>query len=184
MEEDTVYISVDIEANGPCPTKHSILSIGAVALQEPFEVLGDFYVNLETGIGRNSDPETMLWWQKHPEAYEYTQQNRATPVEGLAQFASWLESYPKRVFVAYPTGYDFSYLYTYFHSYLGHCPFGYQALDMQSFAAGLLRLPYLEAGKRAWPDEWWANPKYAHRADADALEQGFAFLHMLAAAKV
>lgn len=43
-----IYVSVDIEADGPIPGPHSMLSIGAVAYNEAGDEVAHYSANLET----------------------------------------------------------------------------------------------------------------------------------------
>ena len=43
---DEIYVSTDVEADGPIPGPNSLLSLGSVALRADKTVLGEFSVNL------------------------------------------------------------------------------------------------------------------------------------------
>ena len=63
------YIVVDIEADGPIPGPHSLLSIGAVACTPEGDALGTWYANLKTLPGAAPHPETQRFWDQNPDAW-------------------------------------------------------------------------------------------------------------------
>ena len=65
-----IYVVTDCEFDGPVPGAHSMLSFGSVVLSETGETLGEFEGVLESLDGATTDPETMAFWKKHPEAWE------------------------------------------------------------------------------------------------------------------
>jgi hypothetical protein len=64
-----IYVSTDVEADGPIPGPNSMLSFGSAAYTAGKELLGTFSANLETLPGTAADPKTAEWWTKHPEAW-------------------------------------------------------------------------------------------------------------------
>ncbi len=67
LEDNQIYIIVDIELNGLVPGQHSIISIGAVASTVDQEV-DSFYKKLLSLDDLSTAPETMDWWKTQPEA--------------------------------------------------------------------------------------------------------------------
>jgi len=59
MINDEVYISTDIESDGPIPGPNSMLSLGSAAYLPDGKRVGTFSVNLETLPGAQGDPDTM-----------------------------------------------------------------------------------------------------------------------------
>ena len=57
-----IYVSTDIETDGPVAGKHSMLSIGSAAYLADKELLGTFSANLETLPASAPDPRTAAWW--------------------------------------------------------------------------------------------------------------------------
>ena len=64
------YISVDVEADGPVPGLHSMLSLGAAAYNAWGQRVGKFSANLETLPDATTDDRTMAWWKGQPEAWK------------------------------------------------------------------------------------------------------------------
>lgn len=181
-----IYVSVDIECDGPCPGMHSMLSIGAVALDAENgigteAIIGKFTANLDTLPGARPDPETMKWWSQNKAAYEKCRENTRKPEPVFKELATWLESLPgKPIFVGYPTGYDFTFVYWYMHHFAGRNPFARNALDIETYVMAILGVGYLEAGERKWPEHWFDRTlPHTHVALDDATEQGINFLRIM-----
>ncbi len=66
---DEIYISTDIEADGPIPGPYSMLSLGSAAFTADKQLLGTFSVNLETLPGATAHPEAAAWWATQPAAW-------------------------------------------------------------------------------------------------------------------
>jgi len=99
----------------------------------------------------------------------------------MTDYVAWLKKLPgKPVFVAYPAGFDFMFIYWYLIHFTGESPFSHSALDMKTFAMALLKTDYREATKRNMPKEWFDSLPHTHIALDDAIEQGALFCNMLA----
>lgn len=104
-----VYVSTDIESDGPIPGPNSMLSFASVAFTSGGEEIGEFTANLDLLPGAVPDPETMAWWEKQGTAYARTRENTEGPAEAMARYTRWLSRLPgKPVFVGYPAGFDFT----------------------------------------------------------------------------
>ncbi len=57
-----IYISTDIEADGPIPGQNSMLSFGSAAYTKEKNLISTFEVNLECLEGASVDPDTKKWW--------------------------------------------------------------------------------------------------------------------------
>ncbi len=98
----------------------------------------------------------------------------------MKNYVSWLKGLPARpVFVAYPAGFDFLFVYWYLMRFAGESPFSHSALDVKSFAMAMLKLDYRDSTKRAMPPLVDKLP-HTHVALDDAIEQGALFCNMLA----
>ena len=64
-----VYVSTDIETDGPIPGRNSMLSFASVAYDEDGREVASFSVNLETLPDATPDPRTMEWWRTQPDAW-------------------------------------------------------------------------------------------------------------------
>jgi hypothetical protein len=93
----------------------------------------------------------------------------------------WIEALDgKPVFVAYPAGFDFLFVYWYLMRFVGRSPFSHSALDMKTFAMALLRRDYRASTKQNMPRHWFDDLPHSHVALDDAIEQGALFCNMLA----
>jgi hypothetical protein len=182
MTDPSVYISVDVETDGPIPGPHSMLALGAAAFEANGTHIGSWSANLETLPDAAGAPDTMAWWSTQPEAWAACRKDLRTPGEAMPDFVAWVERFKgKPVFVAFPAGFDFLFAYWYMVRFAGRSPFSFSALDIKTYAAALLGIPYREATKRRFPRAWFGPAKHSHIAAEDALEQGQMFMRMLAA---
>ncbi|MBK9384016.1 MAG: 3'-5' exoribonuclease [Planctomycetes bacterium] len=181
MARSETYVSVDIEADGPVPGLHSLLSIGAAAYRASGRLLGTFAVNLEPLPGATAHPRTVAWWQEQPEAWAACREDLVAPELAMARFAAWVAELPGRaIFVGYPASFDFAFVSYYFERFGHGAPFGHAALCVQSFAMALGRSSFDRARRMCLPERWRSSRPHTHRALDDALEQGEIFLAMLA----
>ena len=175
-----LYISTDVETDGPIPGPHSMLSIGSAAYTADKVLVPAFSANLETLPGAKAHPKTEEWWATQPEAWEACRKDLESPEQAMKRYVSWLKALPGRpVFVAYPVGFDFTFVYWYLIKFAGENPFGHSALDMKSFAMALLKLDYRQSSKRSMPKRWFDDLPHTHVALDDAIEQGALFCNML-----
>ncbi|HMF14356.1 MAG TPA: hypothetical protein VKE94_18695 [Gemmataceae bacterium] len=176
-----IYVSTDVETDGPIPGPHSMLSFASAAYRADKVVLNTLTANLETLPGAKPHPVTMDWWNQRRDAFEATRQNLVDPAEAMRRYVFWLKGLPDRpVFVAYPAGFDFLFVYWYLIRYVGESPFSFSALDIKTYAMALLKCDYRDAVKRNMPKRWFDDLPHTHRALDDALEQGALFCNMLA----
>jgi DNA polymerase III alpha subunit (gram-positive type) len=175
-----IYVSTDIEADGPIPGPHSILSIGSAAYTEDSELLSVFSANLELLPNASAHPDTAKWWATQPIAWEACRKDLESPDQAMKRYVAWLETLPgKPVFVAYPAGYDFTFVYWYLMRFVGKSPFGFSAIDIKSFAMAVMRTKYRATTKRSMPKHWFEKLPHTHIAVDDAKEQGALFCNML-----
>src|SRR5262245_29684616 len=130
-----IYVSTDVEADGPIPGPHSMLSFGSAAYLADKTLVSTFAANLETLPGAVAHPETMAWWARHPEAWEASRREPRPPADAMADYVVWLDRLPaKPVFVGYPAAFDFLFVYGYLMRFAGRSPFSHSALDIKTMA--------------------------------------------------
>lgn len=179
-----IYVSTDVEADGPIPGPHSMLSFASAAYTADKQLLGTFSANLETLPGAQGHPMTMKWWKTEPDAWAACRQDLQDPEKALKAYVRWVDTLPgKPVFVAYPAGFDFTFMFWYMMRFAGRCPFSWSALDIKSLAFALTDLPYRKCIKPNLPAEWFDPLPHTHVALDDAIEQGALFCNMLAELK-
>jgi len=134
-----IYVSTDVETDGPIPGPNSMLSFASAAFLEDKTMVGTFSANLELLPGATGDPKTMKWWSENKEAWEASRKETRDPGDAMNDYLRWLKSLPGRpVFVAYPAGFDFMFVYWYLIRFAGESPFSFSALDVKSFAMAML----------------------------------------------
>ena len=81
-----IYVSTDIESDGPIPGPHSMLSFGSAAYTADKELIATFTANLEPLPGAQAHPNTMRWWSENPEAWEACQVNPKPPAQVMQAY--------------------------------------------------------------------------------------------------
>lgn len=183
---DDIYVSTDVETDGPIPGPNSMLSFGSAAFTlAPGGLLGrvdTFSANLDLLPGSTPDPSTKRdFWDKNPEAWAACRENPQPIGETMARYAEWLNSLPgKLVFVGYPATFDFSFIHWYLIRFTGSDPFGFSALDIKSYVAGYMGTDFRGTTKKNMPKRWFPKGRpHTHVALDDALEQGELFMNIL-----
>jgi DNA polymerase III alpha subunit (gram-positive type) len=177
-----IYVSTDIETDGPLPGPNSMLSLASAAYLENKTLTGTFTINLKPLPEASADPETMEWWNSQPSAWQATQVDQKEPLEAMQMYSDWVTSLPGTpVFVAYPAGFDFLFVYWYLIRFTGESPFSHSAIDIKTYAMAVLKSEYSQASKRSMPKHWFDPLQHKHVALDDAIEQGALFCNMLAA---
>ena len=180
MNKSEIYVSTDIEADGQIPGVNSMLSFGSAAYWPDKTLVSTFTANLETLPDAVTNPKTMDWWKRQPEAWKACRENLQPPEKAMWNYLVWLKDLPGiPVFVGYPAAYDFLFVYWYLMRFAGESPFSHSALDMKSFAMAVLRKDYRESTKRNMPKHWFDAFPHTHVALDDAIEQGALFCNML-----
>ena len=176
-----IFISTDVETDGPIPGIYSMLSFASAAYLANKQLIGTFSANLETLPGASTHPQTMAWWQTQPEAWQACRVDIQAPQIAMQNYLAWIRSLPGRpVFVAYPAAFDFLFVYWYLIRFTGESPFSHSALDIKTYAMAMLKKPYRESTKRNMPRRWFDALPHTHLALDDAIEQGALFCNMLA----
>jgi hypothetical protein len=177
-----IYVSTDVETDGPIPGPNSMLSFGSAAYTADKTLLATYEANLHPLEGASANPETMAWWRNQPEAWAAHRQNLQEPEVAMKTYLAWLKALPDRpVFVGYPATFDFMFVYWYLIRFTGQSPFSFSALDIKSYAMAVLGMEYRNTVKRKMPREWFDELPHTHRALDDAIGQGALFCNMLAA---
>ena len=179
-----IYVSTDVETDGPIPGPHSMLSLGSAAYTADKQRLSMFSANLETLPGASAHPETAAWWLTQPDAWAACRTDLQDPHDAMHAYLVWLRALPgKPVFVAYPAGFDFTFMHWYLVRFTGESPFSHSALDVKSFAMALLGTRFRDTAKQRMPRAWFGPQRHTHVALDDAREQGALFMGMLRESK-
>ena len=179
-EKNEIYVSTDVEADGPLPGLNSMLSLGSAAYTADKQLLSTFSANLETLPGATAHPRTVAWWATQPEAWAACRKDLEVPETAMKRYLQWVKGLGgKPVFVAFPVGFDFTFVNWYLGRFTGEMPFGFSALDIKSFAMARLGVGYYDSAKHKLPKRWFDDLPHTHVALDDALEQGALFCNML-----
>lgn len=174
-----IYVSTDIEADGPIPGPHSMLSFASAAYRADKTVVGTFSANLETLPGATGDARTLAWWKEFPQAWAACRADPRPPATVMREYLAWLQALSGRlVFVGWPATWDFMWIYWYLVRFTGERPFRESALDVRSYAMGMRRVPFRMTSRTYLPKRWFDPLPHTHVALDDALEQGALFCNM------
>jgi hypothetical protein len=180
MKNSEIFVSTDIESNGPIPGDNSMLSLGAAAFTPDGQMISTFYATLETLPGSTANIDTMNWWAENQAAYDETRKNTKPAAQAMQEYVAWVNSLPgKPVFVGYPAGFDFLYVYWYIIHFGLKSPFSFSALDIKTYAMAVMKSEYRQSTKRNMPKRWFPDDPHTHIAVDDAIEQGKLFCNML-----
>lgn len=170
---EEVFISVDIEADGPIPGDYSMSAIGAVVVGKP-----------DTTFYRELKPISDKFL---PAAVKITKLDRkqlaehgVEPKLAMEEFEHWLrhEAAPGKrpVYVAFNATFDWMFTHWYFMHFLGRDPFGIAGLDMKALAMGVFQKPnWGDTTKNKLPAEVRSDLPHTHNALDDAKEQAEIF---------
>ena len=193
MSSKHIYVSVDIEADGPIPGIYSMLSLGAAAFDiglpspDKYKPIDTFQINILPLLDARQDPATMRWWSERPEAYAVATKDAQFAGDAIPTFTAWLRQLPGHpICVAYPVGFDFTFIHYYnvIFDPKHEDPFGFSALDIKTLACAALDKPYPEAIKKNVPWAWFnppdgKAPRHNHEALQDAIGQGILFVRLM-----
>ena len=168
------YISVDVEAAGPLPPTYSMLSLGAVVVDDP---QATFYVEFKP-LNDKSVPAAMKVVGRTLQDFAHTGRD---PKDAMAGFRDWLGSVAKAatpVFVGFNATFDWAFVNFYFHQYLGENPFGIGGLDIKSYYMGLSGGTWEDTRSSRIAPEFASPSPHTHQALDDAIEQAEMFRKM------
>ena len=183
-----VYVSVDVEADGPIPGPYSMLSFGMAACgafdgagftaRDPAE--RTFYAELKP-ISDTFDPEAL--------AVSGLDRDRLArdgldPAEAMSAASAWVAETATGatpVLVAYPLAYDWMWLYWYFVRFAhSGSPFGHSRhLDIKTLYAAKAGVPVTRSTKGQMPSELLSRRPHTHNALDDAIEQAELFQNLM-----
>lgn len=173
------YISVDVETSGPVPGPYALLSIGACLVDDPST---SFYVELQPDFP-DYTPEAIAI---HGLSLDALRETGVPPKEALQAFAAWVgQVVPqgrRAVFLAFNAPFDWMFLASYFHRYLGYNPFGHSALDIKAYFMGMTGVTWGETSLQHISSHFLDETHLTHNALQDAQDQAQIFQRLLAEA--
>jgi hypothetical protein len=178
-----LYISADVETDGPIPGRFSMLSFG-------FAVVGSYdgssFKRAPLG-GRTFYTELRpIGSEFEEEALRVNGLDRARlakdgpdPHLAMKAAATWVDEVSvghRPIFVGYPAAFDWMWVHWYFVEFGGSSPFGFSGcMDLKTMVAIKSGVPFSNARKSNLPTELRAATPHTHHALDDAIEQGEIF---------
>ncbi len=118
-----IYVSTDVESDGPIPGVNSMLSFASAAYLTDKTLLGTFSANLETLPDAKSDPKTMAFWLTEPTAWAAARQDLQHPQQAMQNYLAWLKKLPgKPVLVGFPVAVFFMFFFLFLIGDVGGSP--------------------------------------------------------------
>ena len=178
-----VYISADIESDGPIPGRYSMLSFG-MAVAARFD--GRDFVACDPSAATFYRELRPVTDEFKPDAVHVSGLDRARlatdgadPETAMTEATDWVREQAqgaRPVLVGYPVVFDWMFLHWYFVRFVGKSPFGFSgALDMKTMYQQKARVPLDRAGRDDLPAELRSSRAHTHNARDDAVEQAEIF---------
>ena len=125
-------IMVDVETDGPIPGDYSMISFGAVIVNESLDKT--FYGRLKP-ISEKFLPEALA-------VSGHTREETLTfedPVQTMTEFNDWIvvNSKDRPIFISDNNGFDWMFVCWYFHHFIGTNPFGFSSQNLGSLYKGI-----------------------------------------------
>lgn len=185
MARPEIFVSVDIEADGPIPGPHSMLSLGAAAfVRGDLTPVATFEINFAPLDGASPDPSTAAWWAaQDPAVWAHVTADPLPPDEATRRFGDWVKGLRGNPVLATWPSWDYMWVHWYFLRFVGKSPFGLGALDIKTLAwTALGTTAFKDTGKRNLPTAWFDGaPAHNHQGLDDAIGQGMLLIHALRA---
>ena len=126
------YIMVDIESDGPIPGDFSMVSFGAVVVDQNLDRF--FYGKLK--------PISEKWIPEALNVSGHTREETMTfsePEKVMQEFKDWinLNSKGRPIFISDNNGFDWMFICWYFHHFIGENPFGHSSRRLSDLFCGL-----------------------------------------------
>jgi hypothetical protein len=125
---------VDVETDGPIPGDYSMISFGAVLVNDTLDKtfygklkpISDKYVADALAVSGHTREEVLTFEE---------------PAIVMQRFAAWLEEVSKDrlVFISDNNGFDWMFICWYFHHFTGSNPFGHSSQNLGSLYKGLVK---------------------------------------------
>lgn len=125
---------VDVETDGPIPGDYSMISFGAVLVNEQLDQ--SFYGQLKP-ISNNFIPQALaVSTHTREETLGFND-----PKQVMLEFKAWVLSVSKDrpIFISDNNGFDWMFICWYFHHFLGENPFGFSSQNLGSLYKGIAK---------------------------------------------
>jgi hypothetical protein len=123
---------VDIESDGPIPGDFSMVSFGAVIVDQ----------NLDRSFYGKLKPISEKWIPEALNVSGHTREETMTfsePEKVMQEFKDWinLNSKGRPIFISDNNGFDWMFICWYFHHFIGENPFGFSSRRLSDLFCGL-----------------------------------------------
>jgi DNA polymerase III epsilon subunit-like protein len=164
------YISCDIESDGPVPGIYSMISFGAVVVDD----------KLDKTFYREVRPTSGKWIPEALAISGFTREEHekfGCPIDAMKDFSDWLKenSTGQPIFIADNPGFDFAWISYYFHLYLGECPFGWSSRRIGDLFCGFYNDTRYQWKKHR---KYKFNLSHSHNALDDSKANAAALLYL------
>jgi len=171
MRED-VFVSVDVEADGPIPGDYSMISLGAAVIGR---IDLTFYRELKP-ISGSFIPEALAVSGLDRDKLVTDGAEPDVAMQDFAAFLSDASPGGRPVFVGFNATFDWMFVNWYFIHFIGKNPFGISGLDIKSYYMGAFgKRRWADTTKRRFDKRFLADTPHTHNALDDALEQAEIF---------
>lgn len=201
-----IYISVDIESTGPIPGPYSMSSFGAFAaggrthsgelvhfdhtdrsnvFYRELSPISENYIPEAINVGLLEGFDASIPDPDGSRHFAWMKDHGADPTKSMQEFAEWVAEMKSvhgaaPVFMAYPLGFDWMFIYWYLVNFGVESPFGFsRAIDLKTTFSNKSGKPIRNSTKRNMPRHLMSKLPHTHRADDDAVEQGIMGINML-----
>jgi len=157
---------VDVEADGPCPGRYSMVSFGAILVKPGLDVIfhgtlrpiSETFVAEALAVSGVTREQTLAF----PE-----------PRAVMEDFAGWIAAHStgRPMFVSDNNGFDWQFINWYFHEFTGNNPFGHSSTNLGSLYKGLVKDAFQNF-------KHLRRSKHTHHPVDDARGNAEALLHM------
>ncbi len=182
-----LYISADVETDGPIPGPYSMLSFGLAVVGrydgqrfERFEPREQTFYRELAPISAEFEQEALNVNGLDRARLERDGLDPRTAMNAAAEWVSGVGAGCRPVLVAYPVAFDWSFLYWYFQRFAeSGSPFGHSScLDIRTLYQAMSGEVFDRSGKSAMPEGLRSQLPHTHNALDDAIEQGELFANV------
>ena len=126
------FIMVDIESDGPIPGDYSMVSFGAVLVDEQLDKT--FYGRLKPVSDKYLPEALAVSGHSREEVLTFDE-----PALVMTEFETWIttNSKDRPMFISDNNGFDWMFICWYFHHFIGRNPFGFSSQNLGSIYKGL-----------------------------------------------
>jgi len=127
------WIMVDVETDGPAPGLFSMISLGAIVVDDALD---------KTFYGKFAPLQNAQW---QPEALAVSGHTREettlfpSPLMEMERFGKWVKLYNKPMFISDNNGFDWQFVNYYFWLFCNENPFGFSSTNLGSLYKGVMK---------------------------------------------